>query len=77
MPHVNIEPDTLTPRNHHPCNTQALKSLATDARPEVRNSAVRTLFLAMGAHGGKFDQVRGAAAGVADCVQMGEWGAGS
>uniref|UniRef100_A0A7S0NBW2 Mon2 C-terminal domain-containing protein n=1 Tax=Chlamydomonas leiostraca TaxID=1034604 RepID=A0A7S0NBW2_9CHLO len=33
---------------------KALRAVSTDRRPEVRNSAVRTLFLAMGAHGGKF-----------------------
>ncbi len=35
-------------------NAQALKGLGLDTRPEVRNSAVRTLFMAMGSHGAKF-----------------------
>ncbi|GIL75246.1 hypothetical protein Vretifemale_5026 [Volvox reticuliferus] len=33
---------------------RSLKALSVDPRPEARNAAVRTLFLAVGSHGGKF-----------------------
>ncbi|KAG2500662.1 hypothetical protein HYH03_001428 [Edaphochlamys debaryana] len=33
---------------------RALKALSVDPRPEARNAAVRTLYLAVGSHGGKF-----------------------
>jgi hypothetical protein len=33
---------------------QALKALGLDGRPEVRNSAVRTLYLAAASHVGRF-----------------------